>query len=299
MTYSTDSLKRFVTNVRTELKIWLQLLSFRPPMPAERQSRDIVVAFFLSVVIHSFLAYLLWVVIIDRTAVEPSAPAIDTPLILSLSTFTTASHDEMDREAVPTASHSEPHAQHSQYSPERSRSAEHMSEDETFVTSKRQVIPGLKAQEEKFPAVNATSTLNLEAASPMVQEFETMPEFESIPEFERMPEFKTETVVKLKAQGILGAEFPGDKSLADYLAPSFGLEAVYRFEREFGRVSESEAQNRRIKSGMLYVEKYKAEVRALNNDCGTVYAKNGLFAIPKLIMDAITGNGCKWGQAIE
>ena len=114
-----------------------------------------------------------------------------------------------------------------------------------------------------------------------------------------MPEFKTETVVTLKGQGILGSGSPGEKSLAAYLAPSFGLEAVYRFEHEFGRMSESEAQDRRIKSSMLYIEKYKAEVRALNRDCGTAYAGLGLFAIPLLIRDAITGNGCKWGQAIE
>jgi hypothetical protein len=290
MTNSTDSLERFVTAVRTDLKTWSQLLPFRQSMPAERPSRDFVVAVFVSLVIHAFLAHLLWVMISGCTAVEPTAPTIDTPLILSLSTFTTTSHEGMDLEVVPAVPHTEPPAQRSQSSPEPSRSAEHKSEAETDVTSKDQGIPGSEVPEGKYLLTDATLSFDLEA-------FYSMD-----PEFERMSEFKAGTVVISKGQGVPDSEAPEGKSLASYLAPSFGLEAFYRVDPEFIRMSEFEFQYLRRKRIMLYLRNYIIETRASHGgDCRTVYAGSGLMllAIPFLIKDAITGNGCKWYPEIK
>ena len=110
--------------VRTDVKTWPELLPFRQQMPAGRQSRYFVVAVFVSMVMHAFL---LWVVATVRTAVEPTAPSIGIPMIVSLvslSTLATASHDGLDRESVSAVVHTGQPAQRSQSSPERSRSVE-------------------------------------------------------------------------------------------------------------------------------------------------------------------------------
>jgi hypothetical protein len=179
MTYSTDSLERFVTAVRIDLKTWPKLLPFRQPMPAGRPSRDFVVAFFLSVVFHVvFLALLLWIVATDRIAVEPTAPSIGTPLIVSLYTLATTSHDGLDREAVSVVPHTGQPTQRSQSSPERSRSAERKSEAETVVTSIGQGVPDSEAPEGKSLATNATPSFDLEAVYRIAREGSWMSESE-------------------------------------------------------------------------------------------------------------------------
>lgn len=288
MTNSTGSLERFVNAVRTDLKTWSQLLPFRQSMHADRPSRDFLVAVFVSLVIHAFLAHLLWVVVSGRTAVEPAAPTIDTPLILSLSTFTTTSHDGMDLEVVPAVPHTDPPAQRSQSSPEPSHSAERKSETETVVTSKDQGIPDSEIPEGKSLLTDATLSFNPEAF------------YRMDPKFERMPEFKAETVVTSIGQGVPDSEAPEGKSLATYLTPSFGLEAFYRVDPEFARMSEFEFQYLRRKRRMLYLRNYIIETRAsYGGDCRTAYAGLMLLAIPFLIKDAITGNGCKWYPEIK
>lgn len=299
MTNSKDQLECLVSAVGTDLKIWPRFPYFRQPTPAEHLSQDFVVAFFLSVVIHAFLACILWTVVSNRTAVESAVPTIDTPLIISLSAFTTASHDGMVLEEVSAVPHTAPPAQRSQSSPEHSRSGELKAEDETVVTSKSQVIPGSEAQEDKSPATNATSTFNPEVAYPMAQEFGRMPEFESIPEFERMPDFKAETFVTWISKGVPGSEATGGKPLTACLNQLFGLEAVSCMERNFGRMPESEAQDLIVKSRMLCIKNYIAEYRASFRDCRNAYTHNGLYAIPKFIRDAITDNGCKWYPEIK
>ena len=270
-----------------DMKTWPRLLLFRQPMPAGRASRDFAAAVFVSVVIHALLASLLWVLISGRTAVEPAAPSIDTPLIVSLSRYTDASRDGLDLEAVPGVSHTAPPVQRTQSPREGSRSVERRHEAETVVTSKGQEIPGLEAPESKSPATDATPSFDLEAANRMAWDFGIV------------PEFKADTAVTSEGREIPGSETPGDKSLATCITPSFGPEAVYCMEREFGNMSESQVQNIRIKSRMLHISNYIAENMDPRLDCRTAYTGFGLFAIPALIKDAILGNGCKWKPVMK
>ena len=289
MNNSTDWLEDIMDFVRTKLRIWLQFFHSRQPMSTERPPQYLVIAVFISVVIHAFLASLLWVVISRRIAVEPADDTIDTPLILSLSRFTNDSHDGIDLEVVSAVPHTDRSAQRSQSSPEPSRSTERKSETETVVTSKDQNVLRSEDPEDKSLATDATASFDQEAANRMTWDFGFK------------PELKVETVMISVGHGIPGSETPGSISLVACLTSSFGLEAVSCIDREFGRISESEVQDIRIKSSMLYMKTYRDETRAwrLRHNCRTAYAGAGLFAIPLLLKDAITGNGCKWEPVIE
>ena len=254
---------------------------------SERPTQYFVVAVFVSLVIHMSFACLLWVVVSGRIAVEPETSTIETHLIVSLNTFTTASHNGMDLEVVPDVPHTEPPAQRSQSPPERSRSAGHKSETETVVTSKDKGVPDLEAPDDKSLEAYSTLSFDLDTVYRMTWEFE------------KMPEFKAETVEIWKGQGTPGSEAPGNKSLAAYLTPSYNLEDYYHMKREFERMSESEYQYIMFKSRKLNINNYIVEYnRDPRLDCRTAYAGAGLFAIPFLIKDAITGNGCKWRPVV-
>ncbi len=110
-------------------------------------------------------------------------------------------------------------------------------------------------------------------------------------DFGKIPEFKIDTFVTTIGEGVPGSESFGDKSLTTYLTASYGLEAVNRFEQVFGEMSEDELQIKRLEWRIDYIKKYEA---SLPPDCLTAYAGAGLFAVPLLIKDAITGDGCKW-----
>jgi hypothetical protein len=202
-----------------------QYLTTAPP---HWTSRDFVVPFFVSVVFHAFLVFLLGLVVIDRTALEPTAPSIDTNMIVSLITFDTASKDELDREAVSVVPNTGPPAQRSQFSPERSHSAERKAEAESIVASKGQGIPGLEAPDGKSLATDEIPSIDLEAISRIDWEFEGTSELEF------------ETFVTSKGQGIPGLEVPDGKSLATDAIPSIDLEAISRIDWEFGGTSELE-----------------------------------------------------------
>jgi hypothetical protein len=269
-----------MTAVHTDLKTWLQLLPVGQPMPAGSPSRDFVVPVFVSVVIHAFLVFLLGVVVTDRTAFEPTAPSIDTHLIVSLATFSAASQNELGREEVSVVPHTGPPAQSSQSSPERSRSAERKAEAESIVVSKGQGIPSSETPVNKFYATDEIPSIDLEADYRIDWEFGRTSE----------PEF--ETIVTSIDLGIPGLEAPDGKSLATDATPSIDLKSIYhRLALEGTWMSESEVQWQRYNLRMLNIEKYRA---SLPPDCRTAYAKMGLFAIPLLIRDAITGSGCKW-----
>ncbi|MGD9161806.1 MAG: hypothetical protein PVG39_25570 [Desulfobacteraceae bacterium] len=237
-----------------------------------------MIAVFVSVVIHSFLAYLLWTAVSGRTAVEPAAPATDTHLILSLSTFTPDSHDEMDLEVVSEVPRTDPPARGS----EPSRSEESKSEAETVVTSKDQDVPVSETLDDKSPATDATPSFDLEAVYNMKLDFGIK------------LEFKAETVMTSKGRGILSSGSPENISLTACLNPSFGLEAVSCMEREFGRMPESETQNIIFKSRMLFIKNYTDEYMALHEKCKGVGIFGGLLAIPLLLKETIVGNECVW-----
>jgi hypothetical protein len=118
-------------------------------------------------------------------------------------------------------------------------------------------------------------------------------------DFGIMSEFKAYTDMISRSQGIKGSESPDGKSLTACLTSSFGLEKYYFMEREFGRMPVFEAQDIKIKSSLLYIKNYKAEVMASHRNCRTAYADKGLLAIPYLLRDAIAGNGCEWEPEIE
>ena len=283
----TDPLGRIVNTVRIYLKTWPQLLPLRQPIAAERPSRDFVAPVFISVVIHMFLAFLLWDMVTSRTAVKPEATAIDNPLIVTLSTFTDTSRDGIDLEVVTAVPHTEPPAQESQSSPEPSNSTERKSEPETVVTSKDRGVQGSEAPEEKSPQTHATPSFDLEAAYRLTKDFGVMPEFEA------------ETAAISKGRGIPGSESREGKFPTACLTASYDLENFYCIEQEFGRMSESEIMDMKIKTRKLYIKNYLAEARALHPDCRTVYMGNGLLAIPLFIHDVITGNGCKWWPDVK
>ena len=285
MINSTDLLERLVNITRADLKTWLRFLTFRLSIPVEHPPQYFLIAVIVSVVIHSCLAYLLWIAVSGRTAVEPVPPIIiDTPLILSLSTFTTDSHDGEDLEVVSEVPHTDSPVQSS---PESSSSAGRKSEAETVVTSKDQGVPDSEVPGDKPSATEETPSFDLEAAYNMKWDFGVKPVFEA------------ETAVTSKGQGIPGSETPESKSLTSCFTPSFGLENFYCIEREFGRMSESEIMDMKIKQRMIYIENYIAETRAPHLDCRTAFMSNGLLAIPLLIKSAITGNDCKWYPKIK
>jgi hypothetical protein len=197
-----------------------QLLSFSQPMPSGHSSREIVVAFSISVIIHLFAALLLWVVAIDRISVEPASPSIDTPLIVSLTSLPSTSHDGFDSK----------------------------SEAEIVVKSIAPEVPATKTPEVNPSATDPTSSFNMDALYRMEWNFG------------KIPEFQTEAVDEILIQGVHGSEAPGGNSLADYLTPSHGLESVKRFEQVFGEISESELQRKKIEWRVDYIKKYEASL---------------------------------------
>ena len=260
-------------------------------MPAGRPSQYFVVAVFVSMVMHAFL---LWVVATVRTAVEPTALSIGTPMIVSLvslSTLATASHDGLGREAVSAEPDTGPPAQRSQSSPERYRSAERKVEAESVVTSKGQGVPDSEAPEDKSLATDATPSIDLEAAYSIAREVG------------RMPESEAETVVSAKNQGGPGSEAPEGKSFATGAPPPIDLEAAFRIAREVGREWESMSalttQSPRFTSRELYLKNHLGVTRAPPPDCNTAYAGMGFIAIPLLLKDAITGSGCEWKRQAD
>ena len=280
MTNSADSIERLIG----ALKTWPQSLPPGGQAPAGYLSRDFVAAFFLSVFIHvflAFIAFLLWVVTTDPIAVEPENPLIATPLIVSLSMPAGTSRDGPDYEAVSAVPQSGPLDRSPQSSPERPGNTGRKSEAEIAVISKDRSIRDTKAFDGESPAAGTVPSFNLEAASRMASEFG------------RMPELKAETVAASKGRGGPGLVTPGGNSLAAYSTPAFGLEAADRIDRVFGKISEFEVQDPGFKTRRLYIKKYMA-VRALLPDCRTIFANNGLFAVPFLIKNAITHDGCKW-----
>lgn len=261
MTYSTDSL--------------------------ERPTRNLAIAAFVSVVIHGLLAYLLSGAFTGRAPVKPEAPANDTPLILTLSTFENASHDEMDLEVISEVPQKDTPVQQSQSSPEPSRSAERKSETDTVVISKDQGIQDSEVPEDKSLETLATLSMDLESA------------YRKAWEPVKIFEFKANIDAESKGQGFPGSGNLEGKSLTTCFTPLLELEDFYCIEREFGSMSQSEIMDFKIKPRMLYVNKYLAEARALHPDCKTTYSGAGLFAILPLIKDAITGNGCKWWPVVK
>ncbi len=183
MTYSSNSSDCFSSAVRADVKIRPQLLPFRQQMSAEHPSKFFVAIFF-SMAIHVFLAYLLCVVVTDRTAViGPVAPSIGAPLIVSLvslPTPPTASHDGLDREVVSVVPNADPPAQHIQSLPERSRSIERKSEAESVMISKDQGVPGPEAPAGESFATDAATSIDVGAACSIAREVgrASMTEFE-------------------------------------------------------------------------------------------------------------------------
>lgn len=245
-----------MTTVYNGLKRWPQLQALRHPMPAARPSREVMISIFFSIVIHLFPALILWIVAANRIAVDPVASSISMPLIVSLTTLPATSNDGLDSK----------------------------SKAETVVTLKYSEFQATKAPEGRPIATDATLSFNMEAAYDMDWNFGNI------------PEFKVKDIETLINRGVLGSEAPGGNSLVPYLKPSYGLDAVNRFEQVFGEMAESELQRKKIVWRVDYIKKYEA---SLPPDCSTYYANKGfkgLFKIPFLIKDVIADNdkACMW-----
>ena len=265
-------------------------------MLARFPSRDFVVPFFVSVVIHAFLVFLLRFVDTDRTAFEPTAPSIDTHMIVSLTTFDTASQNELDREAISEVPNTGP-------------PAERKAEAESIVASKGQGIPGSETPHGESLATDEIPLIDLEAISRIDWEFGGTSELEF------------ETVVTSIGLGIPGLEVPDSKSLATDATPSIDLEAILRIaregtwmhrialegtwmhciEREGERMPCIEQEGKWMSKSEVLMQNYEYSMRIITRnrallppDCRTAYANMGILGIFFIIGDAITGDGCKW-----
>ena len=262
----------------SNLKIWPQSLSYRKQEPAERPPRDFMIPVFISVVIHAFLAFQIWIAVTERTPVKPASPANDTPLILSLSTFTADSHDGMDHEEAPEVPRTD--------SPEPSSGNEFKPEDDVVI-SENQDVSISEPAEEKYSAPADTPSFDMEAAKRMELDFGIMSELES--EFAMISE----------GRGIPGSGSSEGKSLLPCAESLTSQELYLCIEQEFGGMSDTEIMETRIKSRMLSIMNFIAENSDPSRNCKTAYSGRGLLAIPSLIKDAITGNGCKWGPVLK
>lgn len=262
------------TAVRTDVKTWPQFLPFRQPVAAVRPSHHFVVAIFVSVAMH---ASILWIVATVRTAVEPTAPSISTPLIVSLVSLpklSTASNDGPDREVVSAVQHTVPPSQPFQPSPEQKVKTE------MVVATEGQEVLDSETSEDKSLVNEETPSIDLEDTYRVVQEVEKMLESEA------------GTVAASKVQGIPGSEAPAGKSLATDGISSFDLEASYKIAREVGKtsMSESETQELRFAQVTLNERNDQTESRAPRLNCKNVFKKRGLLVIPLAILNF----GCEW-----
>lgn len=271
---SQASSNHSISAVRADVRSWPQLPPFKQKMSANHPS--FVGAGFVSMVIHAFIAYLLCVVVADRTAVVgPKAPSIDAPFVVSLVSLpktAAAPHDGLVDSETVSAVPSDPGAQYdAQSSPEHSRSIERKPGSESVMISKG--APGAEAPVGKSPAVDATPSIKLEAAGHIAREVV------------RIPEFEDGLVLASKGQRVMGPEAPEGKLLAAGTTPSTDLEAAIAREVERMSMTEFELQDLRSKSIALY-QKNHPDVPS--------FAGGGLISIPFFLVDIITGNGYKW-----
>ncbi len=85
-------------------------------------------------------------------------------------------------------------------------------------------------------------------------------------------------------------------STSDQSAPHLDMEGVRRMVREIERAREKRAAPPAWeKPGLEYDTPLGRSIaKAARPDCRTAYAGAGLLAIPVLVWDAFTGDGCKW-----
>ncbi|MBN1904990.1 MAG: hypothetical protein JW927_07825 [Deltaproteobacteria bacterium] len=218
---------------------------------------------------------------INRTVTEPVTPSIGKTLFVSLTTMPDTAHEELEIEKVTVTPAADPPLQQYQTVSRPARSVERERETGMFVTSKAQAIPA-SGVHEGYTFTNDI-TLSSESESPYGMEWD----------FGNIPEFKAEGIETSIGKEVPGSGTPGGNSLAPYLTPSYGLDAVNRFEQAFGEMAEAEIERKRIEWRINYLKKYEA---LMPPDCITYYGSAGLFAIPFIIKDAITHNNkvCMW-----
>jgi hypothetical protein len=235
------------------------LQSLSQQVSAKHPLQGLICAFFFSLLIHLFLALLLWKVTNDHIPVEPVFPLIDTPLIVSLTTLPSPSQ-------------------------EHSHGTERKPEAVNVVTLKE---PGFRSSETH----NGVSSLNNNAPS-----IDSEAIYRMKWNFGNISKLKAEAVDEIINQGVKDSDKPWGNNLFSYLTSSYGLEAGKRFEQVFREISEPELQRKKIEWRVNYIKKYEA---SLPPDCSTYYMKksfNGLFAVPLIIKDAISDsdNACTW-----
>lgn len=90
----------------------------------------------------------------------------------------------------------------------------------------------------------------------------------------------------------------GDNASRVDSVPRVNLEAAYQSARQMARGQSRYSAPAARHQPALSLERETALGRAIARsaraDCRTAYAGAGLFAIPALILDAATDNGCKW-----
>lgn len=89
-----------------------------------------------------------------------------------------------------------------------------------------------------------------------------------------------------------------DKDAAAATAPRIDIDAAHRLARQLAR---AESTHRAAqpnpplpRPGTRETKLSQAIAASVRPDCRTAYAGAGLFAIPALIVDAVTDRGCKW-----
>jgi hypothetical protein len=202
------------------LNRWSSFVPLSQRISAEHPSQGLFVAFFLSVLVHVFLALLLWNVTTNRRTVEPKFSSISTPLIVTLASLPATANNGLNRK----------------------------SEAEVIVKSKDSEVPNSIIFKGNPPATDTTSTINLDALNRMEWNFGNI------------PEFKTEAVDEIINQGVQSSGTSVDNSLSSYLTPSYGLDAVNRFKQVFGEMAESELQRKKIEWRVDYIKKYEASL---------------------------------------
>jgi hypothetical protein len=199
--------------------------------------------------------------------------------------------------------------QRSQFSPERSRSAEGKAEAESIVESIDLGLPDLEVPDDKSLATHEIPSIDLEAIPRIDLEFGGTSELE----------FKT--VVTSIDLGLPDLEVPDGNSLATDEIPLIDPEAISRtdlegtlmhrialegtwmhcieregswaacIDREGTLMSKSEVLMQNYAHSMLIIKRNRA---LLPPDCRIAYANMGQLGIFFIIRDAITGDGCKW-----
>lgn len=174
MTSAASLLGCFMTAECADLTTWPEWPFFRQQMPGGCPPRHFTAAVLVSVFIHALLAFLFWVVVVNRMAVAPVDSLFDRSLTVSLVTLPPPAA----KSAVPEA----PPDQSPQPVPDRE------AETEAAVETESPEILKAEAPEEKSPVIGEAPSIDPEEAYRSAQEARRM----TISEIEEAPSWRSQ-----------------------------------------------------------------------------------------------------------